>query len=65
MARGQGKPDQFDFNDTGLKSPPQKLDLAGFKLTFPLNRPDKFDEVIAFLGASYFRALRTLLRMRR
>jgi glucans biosynthesis protein len=51
------KPDQFDFSDTGLKTPPQKLDLAGFKLTFPLNRPDKFDEVISFLGASYFRTV--------
>jgi glucans biosynthesis protein len=50
-------PDQFDFSDTGLKSPPQKLDLAGFKLTFPLNRPDKFDEVAAYLGASYFRVI--------
>lgn len=50
-------PDQFDFSDTGLKTPPKKLDLAGFKLTFPLNRPDKFDEIIAFLGASYFRAI--------
>jgi glucans biosynthesis protein len=46
---------QFDFSDTGLKEPPKDLALAGFKVTFPLNRPDKFDEVIAFLGASYFR----------
>jgi glucans biosynthesis protein len=50
-------PDQFDFSDTGLKTPPKKLDLAGFKLTFPLNRPDKFDEIAAFLGASYFRMI--------
>jgi glucans biosynthesis protein len=48
---------QFDFSDTGLKTPPQKLELAGFKITFPLNRPDKFDEVAAFLGASYFRTV--------
>jgi glucans biosynthesis protein len=46
---------QFDFADTGLKEPPKDLALAGFKITFPLNGPDKFDEVIAFLGASYFR----------
>ena len=31
--------------------------VAGFKLNTPLNRPDLFDEVIAFLGSSYFRAL--------
>jgi glucans biosynthesis protein len=48
---------QFDFSDTGLKEPPQDIALAGFKITYPLNRPDKFDEVIAFLGASYFRPI--------
>lgn len=31
--------------------------VAGFRLNAPLNRMDLFDEVIAFLGASYFRAL--------
>ncbi len=31
--------------------------VAGFRLNAPLNRPDVFDEVAAFLGASYFRAL--------
>lgn len=31
--------------------------VAGFRLNTPLNRPDKFDEVVSFLGASYFRAL--------
>lgn len=50
-------PDQFDFSDTGLKQPPKDLALAGFRVTYPLNRPDKFDEVISFLGASYFRAI--------
>jgi glucans biosynthesis protein len=50
-------PDQFDFSDSGLKAPPKELALAGFKLTFPLNRADKFDEIAAFLGASYFRAI--------
>ncbi|MBV8190089.1 MAG: glucan biosynthesis protein [Alphaproteobacteria bacterium] len=50
-------PDQFDFSDTGLKQPPQKIDLAGFKLTHPINLPDKFDEVASFLGATYFRVI--------
>jgi glucans biosynthesis protein len=49
--------DQFDFSDTGLKSPPQNLTPAGFRVRHPLNRPDKFDEVISFLGASYFRPI--------
>lgn len=31
--------------------------VAGFRLNYPLNRPDTFDELVAFLGASYFRAL--------
>ncbi len=31
--------------------------VAGFRLTAPLNRPDRWDEVASFLGASYFRAL--------
>jgi glucans biosynthesis protein len=49
--------DQFDWSDTGLKTPPKELAPAGFRITFPLNKPDKFDEVISFLGASYFRAI--------
>ncbi|MCT2539890.1 glucan biosynthesis protein [Sedimentimonas flavescens] len=31
--------------------------VAGFRLHNPLNRPDIFDELVAFQGASYFRAL--------
>lgn len=31
--------------------------VAGFRLNYPLNRPDIFDELVSFLGASYFRAL--------
>ena len=31
--------------------------VSGFRLATPLNRPGAFDEVIAFQGASYFRAL--------
>jgi glucans biosynthesis protein len=31
--------------------------VAGIRLMAPFNRSDKFDEVVAFLGASYFRAL--------
>ncbi|MBR3881609.1 MAG: glucan biosynthesis protein G [Mailhella sp.] len=33
------------------------LDFAGFRIHYPLNRPDYKDEVVVFLGASYFRAL--------
>jgi len=31
--------------------------VAGFRLNAPLNSADRFDEVVSFLGASYFRAL--------
>nr|WP_139267075.1 glucan biosynthesis protein G [Celeribacter indicus] len=31
--------------------------VAGFRLHTPLNRADIFDELVVFLGASYFRAL--------
>lgn len=31
--------------------------VAGFRLNAPLNRPETLDEVVSFLGASYFRAL--------
>lgn len=31
--------------------------VAGFRLHYPINRPDYRDELISFLGASYFRAL--------
>lgn len=33
--------------------------VAGFRLHYPLERPDYFDELVTFLGASYFRALGT------
>lgn len=48
---------QFRFD--GVEAPPPDADLgyAGFRLLYPLNRPDHFDEVAVFLGASYFRAM--------
>ena len=33
------------------------LSFAGFSLIFPLSRPSQADEILSFLGASYFRAL--------
>lgn len=38
-------------------SPEDGGGFAGFRLHHPVNRPDVLDEVIAFLGASYFRAV--------
>ena len=51
-------PDMFRF-EHGLKAPDPKNDLgySGFRLHTLLNRPDYFDEIAVFQGASYFRAL--------
>ena len=48
----------FDYGRTKIDKPlPVNLGFAGFRLHYPLNRPKVLDEVIAFLGASYFRFL--------
>ena len=48
----------FDYGRTKVEQPlPVNLGFAGFRLLYPLNRPDVLDEVVAFLGASYFRFL--------
>lgn len=50
-------PDLFAFD--GVKPPSANSDVgfAGFRLHAPINRPDYYDEVGVFLGASYFRAI--------
>jgi glucans biosynthesis protein len=48
----------FDLAPLASKLPPEtRFGFSGFRLTGPLNRPDLFDEIIVFQGASYFRAL--------
>src|SRR6185312_2672169 len=39
------------------KQIPADTGYAGFRVLFPLNQPDKWDELGAFIGASYFRLL--------
>ncbi len=46
-------PDMFDF---GTAPPPAQVGFAGFKVTYPLYG-EKQDEIISFLGASYFRPI--------
>lgn len=46
-------PEMFDF---GTAKPPANVGFAGFKITNPLNGQN-FDEVVSFLGASYFRPI--------
>jgi glucans biosynthesis protein len=48
----------FDYGRVKLsESPPVNFGFAGFRLHYPLNDPHVNDEVISFLGASYFRFL--------
>jgi periplasmic glucans biosynthesis protein len=50
--------DFFDYGKLGnLGNLRSSLGYSGFRLHYPLNRPDIFDELIVFHGASYFRAL--------
>ena len=48
-------PDLFTFDK--VKPPTEDIGFAGFRLHNPINRPDYLDEICAFLGASYFRAV--------
>ncbi len=48
----------FDFGKTvPPKDLPPDLGFAGFRVHYPLQRPEYKDELIVFLGASYFRVL--------
>jgi len=65
VANGEAQP--FDFSLADFKiyddviSPGVKTEpfpgIAGFRINYPVNKPDAVDELISFLGASYFRAL--------
>ncbi|MEI4484569.1 glucan biosynthesis protein G [Frigidibacter sp. MR17.14] len=52
--------DDFDYRGDLAQSVPQHFNLpgvAGFRLHYALNRADVLDELVAFVGASYFRGL--------
>lgn len=56
---------EIRFDPSAFNYGPHKLDatklkplgFAGFRVLFPLNQPKVKDEVVSFVGASYFRAL--------
>jgi glucans biosynthesis protein len=51
-------PDLFDYGRNRFDPPlPPALGFAGFRLHYPLNHPAVFDELVSFVGASYFRVL--------
>ena len=48
----------FDYGHNKIAGAlPVNLGFAGFRLKYPLNAPHVMDEVIAFLGTSYYRFL--------
>jgi len=50
----------FLYHDAEVGSAAQAMDfpgVAGFRVNAPINHPDGHDELVSFLGASYFRAL--------
>lgn len=63
VADGAVRPFAFtsdDFEYRNSEPPPPGTPMpgvSGFRLTTALNRPDVFDELVVFQGASYFRAL--------
>jgi periplasmic glucans biosynthesis protein len=51
-------PDRFDYGKNRFaKRIPKDVGYAGLRVHGPLKRPDYYDELVVFLGASYFRAL--------
>ena len=51
-------PDRFDFGGLAFdRSATQALGYAGFRVLYPINQPGKLDEIMSFLGASYFRVI--------
>ncbi|MFJ5297628.1 glucan biosynthesis protein G [Pseudomonas sp. NPDC088368] len=51
-------PSRFSFGD--VKFDPkstENLGYAGFRVTYPINKDDKQDEIMTMLGASYFRVI--------
>ncbi len=50
-------PDQFVCDGVDLSGLPSDLGYAGFRVHGPLNTSEYLDEILVFLGASYFRGL--------
>lgn len=50
--------DRFEYGRQIVDpSPWGDIGFAGFRLLHPVNRPGTMDEIVAFIGASYFRAI--------
>jgi glucans biosynthesis protein len=56
-------PELFDYGALKLAAPKSgELGFAGFRVLYPLNDRSRKDDVVVFLGASYFRAVAEGLR---
>jgi periplasmic glucans biosynthesis protein len=50
--------DFFDYGNLKIKNQiPNNVGYVGFKVIYPLNKPNVFDDLAVFQGASYFRVL--------
>jgi glucans biosynthesis protein len=50
--------DLFDFGTNKIgRIDPDAMKFSGFRVHYPLNRPEYLDELVVFQGATYFRAL--------
>lgn len=50
--------ERFDFGNLGFdKQATRTLGYAGFRVMYPINQDGKDDEIMSFLGASYFRVI--------
>ena len=51
-------PDRFNYNEKTVgTSISRSMGFSGVRLLYPINKPGKFDEILSFLGASYFRGV--------
>ena len=51
-------PSMFSYDGKAVKAPKSKsVGFAGFRIHYPLHTPEYKDELMVFLGASYFRIL--------
>lgn len=48
--------DMFDTAESGITAMPENAGFAGFRVDYPLNAQDVQDQLLLFLGASFFRA---------
>lgn len=52
------RPEKFHFGDLAFdQEATSRLGYAGFRVLYPINQAEKYDEIMSLLGASYFRVV--------